>query len=133
MTNCSKPNDFRPNGIKPSDHLPPRPLRAAYVPILLSEIEQEQRPSGNGDREAIVVGAGLCAGEGERAYTAHSPHYIFASRTNVFSCLEDVSATKTFRSKLFCSRYRRRCQGGKIIFGRKADKEIVVCVFFITT
>ena len=29
--------------------------------------EQEQRPSGNGDREAIVVGAGLCDGEGERA------------------------------------------------------------------
>ena len=27
-----------------------------YVPILLSEVEQEQRPSGNGDREAIVVG-----------------------------------------------------------------------------
>ena len=44
----------------------PRPLGAAYVPILLSEIEQEQRPSGNGDCEAIVVGAGLCDGEGER-------------------------------------------------------------------
>ena len=36
-----------------------RTLGAAYVPILLSEVEQEQRPSGNGDREAIVVGAGL--------------------------------------------------------------------------
>ena len=48
----------------------PRPLGAAYVPILLSEVEQEQRPSGNEDREAIVVGAGLCDGEGERAYTA---------------------------------------------------------------
>ena len=24
-----------------------------------------QRPSGNGDREAIVVGAGLCDGEGD--------------------------------------------------------------------
>ena len=40
----------------------PRPLGAAYVPILLSEVEQEQRLSGNGDREAIVVGAGLCDG-----------------------------------------------------------------------
>ena len=78
---------------------PPRPLRAAWVPILLSEIEQDQRPRGNGDRKAIVVGAGLCAGEGERAYTAYSSHYTFASRTNIFSCLEDVSATKTFRSK----------------------------------
>ena len=53
----------------------PRPLGAAYVPILLSEVEQEQRPSGNGDREAIVVGAGLCDGEGERVYTAYAPHY----------------------------------------------------------
>ena len=49
----------------------PRPLGAAYVPILLSEVEQEQRLSGNGDREAIVVGAGLCDGEGERAYIAY--------------------------------------------------------------
>ena len=39
------------------------------------EVEQEQRPSGNGDREAIVVGAGLCDGEGERAYTGFAPHY----------------------------------------------------------
>ena len=30
---------------------------AAYVPILLSEVEQEQRPSENADREAIVVGS----------------------------------------------------------------------------
>ena len=30
-----------------------RLLQAAYIPILLSEVEQEQRPSGNGDREAI--------------------------------------------------------------------------------
>ena len=44
-----------------------------YLPILLSEVEQEQRPSGNGDREAIVVGAGLCDGEGERAYTVYDP------------------------------------------------------------
>ena len=53
--------------------------------------QQEQRPCGNGDREAIVVGAGLCDSEGERAYTAYAPYYnFFASRTNVFSCLEDV-------------------------------------------
>ena len=51
------------------------PLGTAYIPILLSEVEEEQRPSGNGDREAIVVGAGLCDGEGERAYTAYAPHY----------------------------------------------------------
>ena len=40
---------------------------------LLSEVKQEKRPSGNGDREAIVVGAGLCDGEGERAYTVYDP------------------------------------------------------------
>ena len=51
----------------------PRPLEAAYVPILLSEVEEEQRPSGNGDREAIVTGAGLCDGEGERAYAVYDP------------------------------------------------------------
>ena len=51
----------------------PRPLGAAYVPILLSEGEQEQRPSGNGDREAIVVRAGVCDGEGECAYTVYDP------------------------------------------------------------
>ena len=52
-----------------------RPLGAAYIPILLSEVEQERRPSGNEDREAIVVGAGPCDGKGERAYTAYAPHY----------------------------------------------------------
>ena len=52
--------------------VPQGPLGAAYVPILLSEVEQEQRPSGNGDRGAIVVGAGLCDGEGERANTGYA-------------------------------------------------------------
>ena len=41
---------------------------------MLSEVEQEQRPSGNGEREAIVVGASLYDGEGERAYTGFVPH-----------------------------------------------------------
>ena len=43
------------------------PLGDAYIPILLSQVEQEQRPSGNADREVIVVGAGIYDGEGERA------------------------------------------------------------------
>ena len=54
-----------------------RPLGAAYVPILLIEVEQEQSPSRNGDREAIVVGGGLCDDEGERAYTGYAPHFSF--------------------------------------------------------
>ena len=40
---------------------------------MLSDVEQEQRPSKNGDREAIVVKAGLCDGEGERAYPIYDP------------------------------------------------------------
>ena len=64
-TSCS------PLGYVPISSSAPRPLGAAYMPILLSEVEQEQRPSGNGDREAIVVAAGLCDGEGERAYIAY--------------------------------------------------------------
>ena len=62
-----------------------RPLGAAYIPILLSEVEQEQRPSGNGDREAIVVGAGICDGEGERAYTAIAPNYNISASLNAIS------------------------------------------------
>ena len=60
-----------------------RPLGAAYIPILLSEVEQEQRPSGNEDRVAIVVEAGLCDGEGERAYTAYAPLYRISGRVAV--------------------------------------------------
>ena len=58
-----------------------------YVPISSSapRVEQEQRPSGNGDREAIVVGAGCCDGEGERANIAYAPRYIFAFRTHIRS------------------------------------------------
>ena len=52
-----------------------RSLGAANIPILLSEVLQEQRPSGNEDREAIVAGASLCDGEGKRAYTAYTLHY----------------------------------------------------------
>ena len=64
-----------PLGYVPISSSALRPLGAAYIPILLSEVEQEQRPSGNGDREAIFVGPCLCDGEGERAYIAYAPHY----------------------------------------------------------
>ena len=64
-----------PLGYVPISSSALRPLGAAYIPILLSVVEQEQRPSGNEDSEAINVGAGLCDGEGERAYTTCAPHY----------------------------------------------------------
>ena len=60
-------------GYAPISSSATRPLGAAYVPILLSEVEQEQRPSENGDRETIVVGAGLCDCDGERTYTVYAP------------------------------------------------------------
>ena len=63
----------------------PQLLGAACIPILLSEVDQEQRPSGNKDREAIVVGDGLFVGEGERALIAFAPHFIFAFRTHIRS------------------------------------------------
>ena len=53
----------RASDISPFPLVPNGPW-SSYVPILQSEVEQEQKPSGNGDREAIVVGAGLCDGEG---------------------------------------------------------------------
>ena len=70
--------------------LVPRGLGAAYVPILLSEVEQEQRSSGNGDREVIVVGAGLCDGEGERAYTGYAPTLEGESTENFVRHLRKV-------------------------------------------
>ena len=57
----------------------PGPLGAAYVPILLSEVEQEKRPCGKGDCQAIVVGAGHCDGECEREYTGHAHISVFRS------------------------------------------------------
>ena len=39
------------------------------VPILLSEVEEEQRPSWEA--------AGLCDGEGERAYNGYALHFSF--------------------------------------------------------
>ena len=66
------------NSIKRFDLCPFDQKNSTYLqPPLLSEVELEQRPNGNGDREAIVVGAGRC-GEGERAYNAYAPHYNFA-------------------------------------------------------
>ena len=41
-----------------------------------TELSNMSCTRGNGDREAIVVGAGLCDGEGERAYTGYTPHII---------------------------------------------------------
>ena len=64
-----------PLGYVPISSSALRPLGAAYIPILLSEVGAEQRPSGNEDRDAIVVGAGFCDSEGERAYITYAPHY----------------------------------------------------------
>ena len=75
----------RASNMSPFPLVPRVPLEPLIFPILLSEVEQEQRPSGNGDREAIVVGAGLCDSEGERAYIAYAPYYFFDFRTHTRS------------------------------------------------
>ena len=72
-------------GYAPNSSSALRPSGTSHLPILLSEFEQEQRPSGNGDRGAIVVGAGLCDGEGERAYTEYASHIIRNVSANVLS------------------------------------------------
>ena len=85
-------------GYVPNSSSAPRPRGAAYVPILLGEVEQEQRPSGNGDREAIVVGARLCDGEGERAYIKYDPHtihwtlFLFNLDLSYGACFLDLSS-----------------------------------------
>ena len=72
-----------PLGYVPISSSALRPLGTAYIPILLSEVEHEQRPSGNEDREAIVVGAGLCDREGELAYTAYA-HIMIIPGVDIF-------------------------------------------------
>ena len=74
-----------PSGYVPISSSALWPLGAAYIPILLSEVEQEQRACGNEDREAIAVGAGLCDSEGERANTGYAPLIIRNVSANVFS------------------------------------------------
>ena len=54
--------------MSPFPLVPGSPSGAHFFPILLSEVDQEQRHSGIGDHEAIVVGDCLCDGEGEGAY-----------------------------------------------------------------
>ena len=75
----------KPLGYVPISSSALRPFGAAFTPILLSEVEQEQRPSGNEDLEAIVVGVGLCDGEGELAYTAYAPHYAISGSCYIYS------------------------------------------------
>ena len=64
-------------GFVPISSCAPRALVAIYVPILLNEVEQKQKPNRNGDREAIEVRAGLCDGDGERAYTGYAKLFSF--------------------------------------------------------
>ena len=61
VTNCIKPNDFKPNGNKPSDSLPPlrslRDLRSrsvfASVRLRLARLEHMRPPRGRGALEKM--------------------------------------------------------------------------------
>ena len=71
-----------PLGYVPISSSALRALGAAYIPILLSEVEQEQRPSGSGDRKAIVVGAGLATVRAS-VHTPHMPHIMIFPHFNI--------------------------------------------------
>ena len=81
----------------PSDRLlfPHIFLRPHIFPSSLSLFKQEQEPSGNGDREAIVVGAGLCDGEGERAYTVYGSTLGGESTQNILNAFDCFAGAKT--------------------------------------
>ena len=49
-----------------------RPLGAAYLPISLSEVEQEQTLSENGDRGAILVGVGASHQQAKKVDSEHA-------------------------------------------------------------
>ena len=97
-----------PHGYVPISSKVLRPLGAAYIPILLSEVEQEKRPSGNEDREAIVVGAGLCDGEGERAYTTYAHIMIFPG-------VRDTSSPAIWATIWRRSHGRQKCRPNGLI------------------
>ena len=73
-----------------------RPLGAAYVPILLSEVKQEQSSIENGDRETIVVEAGVCDCEGKRAYTKYDP--VFGEK-KYLKCFTRFAGAKTSQKR----------------------------------
>ena len=93
-------------GYTPMSSSAPQPLEAAFVPILLSEVEQEQRPSENRDTEAIVVGAGLCDGESERAYIVYYPilgEEMYLKYFKRFAGAKNLAKTEQFDLKIFDS------------------------------
>ena len=76
----------------------------AYDPILLSKVEHEQRPSANGDREAIVVGGDLCDVEGERAYIVYDPIIGWEKYVKLFKRFpgaKNLAKTEQFDVKSF--------------------------------
>ena len=60
----------------------PMPLGAAYIPILLCEVEHEQRSSNNGD----------CSGEDKRAYTIYDPIIGGESTGNILNAFRRYSS-----------------------------------------
>ena len=87
-----------------SFRLVPRGLSgAAYVPILLNEVEKEQRPSVNRDNKAIIVEAGLCDGEGERAYTVMTIQFFRSKHKRSRSVFVDPPFVYQFRSQFSIS------------------------------
>ena len=71
------------------------PLGATDVPIFLSEVEQEQRPSGNDDHETIVVELVFAS---VRA-SVHTPHMLHIV---IFCGLDTAMMKSAIRNTTFC-------------------------------
>ena len=87
--------------------LPRVSLGPLIFPYCGNEVEQELRPSGNGDREAILVRAGLCDVEGDRASNVYdsilgSEKYLkLFKRIQTFCWSKNLAKTEQFDLKIF--------------------------------
>ena len=88
---------FSALGYSPFSSIASRPLGAAYV-------EQEQRPSGNGDRETIAVRTCPRDIEGERAYILYDDKLGRGKVPNIFLTLcrgKNPAETEQFDLRIF--------------------------------
>ena len=65
------------------------------------EVKQEQRLSGNRDRKASVVVAGLCDGEGECDHTLYDPILVGKKYLKVLNASRSKIRTEQFDLKIF--------------------------------
>ena len=92
----------------------PFPLvpRGPLGPLMFASCGARSNRSKDIAGTEIVVGAGLCDGEGERAYIGFAPHYTFAFKKSVFADVDNCFAHfAEFRCPL---RRKKICKMGKV-------------------